>query len=93
MVVIDTIPNTGPEKPLEIFDAIVSATNDRPMGAKLTYIYTGGSWVYSRGLGGLEKWTDERQPYGPGVELTQWRWKVEEQVLSGESRRSCRAET
>ncbi|KAI9636345.1 uncharacterized protein MKK02DRAFT_37108 [Dioszegia hungarica] len=81
-VVIDTIPETGPEGPLATFKAVSSAVEKRQNGAKLTYIYTGGSWCHSRGLGGLDQWTDERQPYGHGVQLTQWRWKVEEQVLA-----------
>lgn len=82
--VVDTIPATGPEGPLAVFKAIEAATKDRPVGSKIAYIYTGGSWVHSRGMGDLDKWTDERQPYGSGVELTQWRWKVEEVILSGE---------
>ena len=36
----------------------------------------------SRGDGGLEKWTDERQPNSGRVELTKWRSEVESKVLS-----------
>ena len=82
--VIDTVPATSPDAPLATFDAVVKLTQNRPIGSKLTYIYTGGSWVHARGAGGLDKWTDERQPYGGAVELTQWRWKVEEKVLACE---------
>ena len=36
----------------------------------------------SRGNGGLDKWTDERQPNAGRVELTKWRSQVEKPVLS-----------
>jgi len=57
----------------------------RDPGARLTYIYTGGSWVHSRGTGGLETWTDERQPHSGQNKLTAWRWEVEKEVLSSTS--------
>ena len=79
---IDTIGAFTPEVPLETFEIVTSAVKDRPVGAKLTYIYCGGSWVHSRGLTGLESMTSETQPHSGQVALTSWRWQVESRVLS-----------
>lgn len=79
---IDTVPFTSPEGPLKLFNAFVEAVGSRPPGAKASYIYCGGSWTMSRGNGGLDKWTDERQPNAGRVELTKWRSQVEKPVLS-----------
>jgi len=81
-VVIDTIPETSPEGPLALFNHCVSLYANRPAGAKATYIYTGGSWVHSRGEEGLESWTDERQPQSGRIKLTAWRWEVEKEILT-----------
>lgn len=35
----------------------------------------------SRGDGGLESWTDERQPNSGRIALTKWRSEVEHEVL------------
>lgn len=67
---------------LATFHHDMSLIASRPPGAKLTYIYTGGSWVHSRGTGGLESWTDERQPHSGRNKLTSWRWEVEKEVLA-----------
>lgn len=83
--VIDTIPFESAEGPLGLFDAFIDTVRDRPPGAKAAYIYCGGSWTMSRGSGGLENWTDERQANSGRVELTKWRSKVESKVLSSES--------
>lgn len=82
---IDTVPATSPEGPLATFRHVVQATAQRGAGAKVTYIYTGGSWTQSRGAGGLDKWTSEQQPHTGQVKLTKWRWEVEKEVLEGES--------
>ena len=39
----------------------------------------------SRGGGGLDKWTDERQPNAGRLQLTKWRSEVEKVVLTCES--------
>lgn len=83
--VIDTIPATSPEVPLATFNHVLALNKDRPDGAKVTFIYTGGSWVHSRGSGGLESWTDERQPHTGRNKLTAWRWEVEKEVLKSMS--------
>jgi len=85
MVVIDTVPFTSPEGPLKLFNAFVKAVDSRPPGAKPSYIYCGGSWTMSRGGGGLDKWTDERQPNAGRLQLTKWRSEVEKVVLTCES--------
>lgn len=38
----------------------------------------------SRGGGGLDKWTDERQPNAGRLQLTKWRSEVEKVVLTCE---------
>ena len=85
MVVIDTVPFTSPEGPLKLFNAFAKAVDSRPPGAKPSYIYCGGSWTMSRGGGGLDKWTDERQPNAGRLQLTKWRSEVEKVVLTCES--------
>ncbi|KAK4686743.1 hypothetical protein P7C73_g3378, partial [Tremellales sp. Uapishka_1] len=81
-VVLDSTPAVGSEVPLKTFKHTVSKVADRPAGAALTYIYCGGSWVHSRGTGGLDSWTDERQPHSGQNKLTAWRWDVEKEVLA-----------
>lgn len=81
---IDTIPFESAAGPLRLFDAFVDVVSDRPAGAKAAYIYCGGSWTMSRGSGGLEAWTDERQANSGRVRLTKWRSEVEGKVLSSE---------
>jgi hypothetical protein len=85
MVVIDTVAFTSPEGPLKLFNALVQAVDSRSPGAKPSYIYCGGSWTMSRGGGGLDKWTDERQPNAGRLQLTKWRSEVEKVVLACES--------
>lgn len=83
--VIDTVPSTSPEVPLATYKHVVEVTASRGAGAKVTYIYTGGSWTQSRGMGGLDNWTSEQQPHSGQVKLTAWRWEVEKVVLECES--------
>lgn len=35
-----------------------------------------------KGTGGLESWTDERQPHTGQHMLTAWQWEVEKEVLA-----------
>lgn len=81
---IDTIPFESAAGPLALFDAFTAAVSDRPAGAKPTYIYCGGSWTMSRGNGGLDSWTDERQPNSGRVQLTKWRSEIEQKVLTSQ---------
>ncbi|ORY30343.1 hypothetical protein BCR39DRAFT_466725, partial [Naematelia encephala] len=81
-VVIDTVPAMGFDVPLKTFKLVEELSKDRPDGAKITYIYTGGSWVHSRGTGGLDTWTSEQQPHSGQNVLTAWRWNVEKEVLA-----------
>jgi hypothetical protein len=84
MIVIDTVPFTSSEGPLKLFNAFAKAVDSRPPGGHASYIYTGGSWTMSRGGGGLDKWTDERQPNAGRLQLTKWRSEVEKVVLACE---------
>jgi hypothetical protein len=86
-LVIDTVPFTSPDGPLKLFNAFTKAVESRPPGAHASYIYCGGSWTMSRGNGGLDKWTDERQPNAGRLELTKWRSEVEKVVLTCEALR------
>jgi len=83
-VVIDIASANGPQAPIFRFGLVEAISRDRPAGAKLTYIYCGGSWVHSRGPGGLDSWTSETQPYSGEVELTQWRWEIEKKILESQ---------
>ena len=85
MPVIDTVPYTSSQGPLKLFNVFTKAVESRPPGAKAAYIYCGGSWTMSRGGGGLDKWTDERQPNAGRLQLTKWRSEVEKVVLTCKS--------
>jgi hypothetical protein len=55
------------------------------MGAaspKLTFIHTGGTWVFAQGP---DKWVDERREPAFGVKLTAWRKEMETKVLTSEA--------
>ena len=83
---VDCIAASGPDNALASFKTFLSAVKDRQKwGPKPTYIYTAGHWVFSRGAGGLDKWTDERRPAQAAVTSpTIGRNKVMEPVLSSE---------
>lgn len=83
--VIDTVPAYGPEVPRKSYEHVVSLAKSRERGAKLTYIFTGGLWSLSAGPGGLDKWTDERQPDSGQIKLTAWRKEVQDDILSSTS--------
>ena len=58
--------------------------SNRPRAApKPTYIYTGGLWSWTRGAGGLETWSDERQPRSDYNPYVGWRAEVEDPILLG----------
>ncbi|EIW71209.1 hypothetical protein TREMEDRAFT_60142 [Tremella mesenterica DSM 1558] len=84
-VFVDCLKSGGADKALGTLNHFLSLVQSRPKaGPKPTYIYCGGLWSWSRGSGGLESWTDERQPrsgYNPAVA---WREKVEEPLLLDE---------
>ena len=90
---LDCLAAAGPEKALAILDTFTSAVAHRPAGAPLpTYVYCSGHYVMARGYGGLDRWTDERQPAGaPMNKGTIWREKIETAVLKSECSRACRA--
>ncbi|WVQ98137.1 hypothetical protein IAU59_005259 [Kwoniella sp. CBS 9459] len=80
-VVIDGLTATGPDDALSTFNYFLEQV-DRPKGSpKPTYIYTSGLWANARGPGGLDKWTDERQPLSKYNEAVQWRALIEVPVL------------
>jgi len=81
-VVLDSLPVYSPEEPIAMFKYVLSLVGNREAGSKLTYIYTGGIWVHAHGTGGLETWTDERQPHSGQVKMTAWRWQVEKEILT-----------
>ncbi|KAL7420066.1 hypothetical protein Q5752_005031 [Cryptotrichosporon argae] len=82
-VVIDTVPAHTPEVPLAAFNLVAAAKRDAP-GTKITYIYTGGSWVHARPGAGLDAWSSETQAHTGHVQLTAWRWEIEKEVLSSD---------
>jgi hypothetical protein len=74
--VIDAIPSTtGAAPALATFKYASAISDGRPVGAKITYIYTAGAAA----------WTSDTQPHSGRVGLTTWRWGVEKEVLSSES--------
>ncbi|KAK8847476.1 hypothetical protein IAR55_005334 [Kwoniella newhampshirensis] len=83
-VVIDCLTATGPNDAVTTFKSFVSHL-DRPRGSpKPTYIYTSGLWINARGMGGLDEWTDERQPTSTYNEAVQWRPLVEGPILESD---------
>ncbi len=86
-VVCDILKTSGPANALATFHHFVDLVGKRPRATpKATYIYTGGLWSLSRGVGGLETWTDERQPRTEYNEAVGWRAEVEDPVLLGKKR-------
>lgn len=81
---MDCLAAAGADSALAIFNTFLKAVSDRPKGApRPTFIYCSGHYVMARGYGGLDKWSDERQPADAPVNKgTIWRIKVEEPVLS-----------
>ncbi|WWD21567.1 hypothetical protein CI109_106053 [Kwoniella shandongensis] len=83
-VVIDCLGATGPNDAVSAFKNFLSHV-DRPKSSpKPTYIYTSGLWINARGMGGLDKWTDERQPTSTYLEAVQWRPLVEVPILESD---------
>ncbi|WWC86816.1 uncharacterized protein L201_001695 [Kwoniella dendrophila CBS 6074] len=83
-VVIDALSANGAKPAVDTFHNFLDYL-DRPKGSpKPTYIYTSGLWIMTRGYGGLEKWTDERQPTTTYNESVQWRPLIEGPVLDSE---------
>ncbi|WWC59553.1 uncharacterized protein I303_102109 [Kwoniella dejecticola CBS 10117] len=83
-VVIDALSATGSKAALDTFNNYLEYV-DRPRGSpKPTYIYTSGLWINARGYGGLDKWTDERQPVSKFNKAVQWRPEIEVPVLESE---------
>lgn len=82
---VDCLAANGPEPALALFNAFVKAVAGRPKGSPLPiFIYCSGHYVMARGYGGLDKWSDERQPADAPVNKgTLWRQKVESAVLGG----------
>lgn len=67
-----------------LVDHFKSIISDGPRAApKPTYIYTGGLWSWTKGAGGLETWSDERQPRSDYNAYVQWRKDVEDPILLG----------
>jgi hypothetical protein len=81
--VLDCLASGGAEKALAIFHTFLSAISGRPEGSPLpTYLYTSGHYVMARGYGGLEAWSDERQPANAPVNKgTIWRSQIEVPVM------------
>lgn len=84
---MDCLAAAGPEKAVAIFETFTVAVKDRSEGAPLpTYVYCSGHYVMARGYGGLDKWTDERQPAeAPVNKGTIWRKKIEVPVLTSKN--------
>lgn len=87
---IDTVPSFESNEPvLETFRHVVKVTSHRELCAKLTYIWTNGTWTQARGPGGLDKWTSEQQPLADMVKLVAGRAPIEKEILSCESASAC----
>jgi hypothetical protein len=83
--VIDLIVITGPQDTLATYLHFAASVVSRPRGgAKPTYIFAEGHWTLTKGLGGLEKWTDERQPQTEYNMLTRWHAEVEREIFASE---------
>ncbi|KLT43532.1 NAD(P)-binding protein [Cutaneotrichosporon oleaginosum] len=84
--VVDCLAAGGAEQALSILNAFLAAVKGRPKGSpRPTYVYCSGHYVMARGYGGLDEWSDERQPAeAPINKGTIWRTKIEGAVL-GES--------
>ncbi|WRT64693.1 uncharacterized protein IL334_001627 [Kwoniella shivajii] len=83
-IVVDALSANGAKTAIDTFHNYLQYVN-RPKGSpKPTYIYTSGLWINSRGYGGLDKWTDERQPTSTYNEGVQWRPLIEIPVLESE---------
>lgn len=83
--VVDCLAAGGADQALGIFNAFLGAVNGRPKDSpRPTYVYCSGHYVMARGYGGLDKWSDERQPAeAPINKGTIWRTKIEGAVVSG----------
>ena len=82
--VVDVLKGAGADAAKQTFQRFLSSVSHRPPGApKATYIYTSGLWYMSRGHGGLDKWSDERQPSSDYNGAVQWRGEIENAVLQG----------
>ena len=87
---IDCLKGGTPSQAKSTFTYFRSLVAGRPKaGPKPTYIYTGGLWSITRGAGGLETWTDERQPRTDYLEAVQWRTEIEEPILLAEEIYGC----
>ena len=83
---MDVLKGAGAYAAKHTFQRFLSSVSHRPAGSpKATYIYTSGLWYMSRGYGGLDKWSDERQPHSTYNEAVQWRGDIENAVLQGGS--------
>nr|XP_019008392.1 uncharacterized protein I206_06951 [Kwoniella pini CBS 10737]OCF47173.1 hypothetical protein I206_06951 [Kwoniella pini CBS 10737] len=83
-VVIDALSATGAKAALDTFNNYLEYI-ERPKGSpKSTYVYTSGLWINARGPGGLDKWTDERQPVSKYNKAVQFRPEIEIPVLEND---------
>lgn len=82
---IDCTSVKGAEQALSLVHHFKKIISSRPAAApKPTYICTGGLWSWTKGPGGLDKWTDERQPRTDANANVAWRQDIEDPVLLGE---------
>ncbi|RSH92239.1 hypothetical protein EHS25_008654 [Saitozyma podzolica] len=82
-VFVDILKADGSASALKTFHHFLSCFSRPKASPKPTYIYTGGLWSMSRGPGGLESWTDERQPRSGYNGAVGWRAEIEDPVLLG----------
>lgn len=87
---VDVLKGAGAAAAKQTFHRFLSSISHRPAGSpKATYIYTTGLWYMSRGHGGLDKWSDERQPPSDYNQAVQWRGEIENAVLQGKCDSVC----
>ena len=83
--VVDVLKASRAANALGTLEQFREIAYQRPKAApRMTYIYTGGLWSMSRGYGGLDTWTDERQPRSDyNGTASAWRLEMEDPLLMG----------
>ena len=82
VLVVDALESPDVKDRRRLFPHFLSSVSDRPKASpKVTYVQIGGYWSNTRGYGGLETWTDERQPRTDYVEADKNSAGTEDPIL------------
>jgi hypothetical protein len=85
LTVVDLVVITGLEGTLATYRNYVASISNRPKGGvKPTFIAAEGHWTLTRGMGGVECWTDERQPPSGQMDLVKRRVDLSKEILESE---------